>query len=267
MASTYSNLRLDLQGTGDNSGTWGTVANGVFSQLDEAIAGIATVDFATDANKTITASDGVSSDARHMVLLLTSTGALTDTRDLTIAPNTMEKVFIIHNGTTGGEAIRITQGSGAKVTIKNGHRGVVYCDGGGAGAIVTSVMSGIEMDRPLFNSYTEQHIDLGAVTTANCDLSLYSVFEIIAGATLIVNFQNAPVSGQTASATLIITNNATPVSSYTWKYGGSAIGTLKSPGGTDPAPTNSANAEDVFTAFTFDAGSTFYISEGMLDVS
>lgn len=267
MASTYSNMRLDLQGTGDNSGTWGTTANGVFEQLDEAVSGLVTVSFASDANKTITVSDGVTSDARHKVLNVTSGVSLTASRDLTIAPNTMQKTYWIYNNTTGGQSIVIKQGSGASVTIENGHRCLVYCDGAGAGAAVYAVTNQMELYRPLLNAYTERRVALGTVTTANCDLSLYSLFEITAGASLTINFQNAPTSGLVASATLVVTNNATPVSSYTWNYGGSAISSLLSPGGTNPAPTNSASAKDVFTAFTYDGGTTFFITEAMLNVS
>lgn len=268
MPSTYSNIGLELQATGENSGTWGTKANTVFELLDEAVAGMVTVNFASDADKTITATDGATSDARHMVLILTST-TLTATRTLTIAPNDMEKTYIIYNNTTGSQDIIVEQGggSGATVTIENGHRAMVYCDGTGANANVYSVMNNIEMHRPLLNSYTERRVALGTVTTANCDLSLYSLFEITAGASLTINFQNAAASGLVSSATLVVTNNATPVSSYTWNYGGGAISSLLSPGGTNPAPTNSASAKDVFTAFTYDGGTTFFITEAMLNVS
>ena len=42
MASTYSTgLRIELQTTGENSGTWGTITNNNFSQVFEfAIAGV-----------------------------------------------------------------------------------------------------------------------------------------------------------------------------------------------------------------------------------
>ena len=51
MASTYSaRLRLGLQTNGENTTTWGTRANGVFSRIDDAIAGVASVALASDAN-------------------------------------------------------------------------------------------------------------------------------------------------------------------------------------------------------------------------
>ena len=75
MASTYSsNLKIELIGTGDQTGTWGTTTNSNFSNVfEQSIVGRVTVNFATDANKTLSASDSVSSqDFRNVYLNLTS---------------------------------------------------------------------------------------------------------------------------------------------------------------------------------------------------
>ena len=79
MASTWSALKVELQGTGDNPGTWGTATNVNLGDavLGEAITGSATVDFATDADVTITLTDSVASQsARNLRLNITesSTG-------------------------------------------------------------------------------------------------------------------------------------------------------------------------------------------------
>ena len=47
MASTYSNLKIQLMTTGENAGTWGTVTNtNLGTALEEAIVGSADVTFA-----------------------------------------------------------------------------------------------------------------------------------------------------------------------------------------------------------------------------
>ena len=71
-----------------------------------------------------------------MYLKFTSAGSLTATRTLTLEPNTVSKVWIIDNATTGGQIITIKQGSGATVNVANGARAFVYTDGAGAGAAV-----------------------------------------------------------------------------------------------------------------------------------
>jgi hypothetical protein len=81
-------------------------------------------------------ADGVADGMRAMYLKFTSAGSLTATRELTLAPNTVSKVWIIENATTGGQIITIKQGSGATVNIASGARAFVYTDGAGTGAAV-----------------------------------------------------------------------------------------------------------------------------------
>jgi hypothetical protein len=55
MASTYSTLKIELIGTGEQQGTWGTTTNtNLGTALEEAIVGRATANFTTDADLTLT---------------------------------------------------------------------------------------------------------------------------------------------------------------------------------------------------------------------
>jgi hypothetical protein len=58
---------------------------------------------------------------------------------MTLAPNTVNKVWIIKNSTSGSQSINISQGSGSNVTIANGATVMVYTDGAGSGAAVSQV--------------------------------------------------------------------------------------------------------------------------------
>ena len=128
MASTYSALKIELIGVGDQSGTWGTTTNtNLGTALEEAIVGRATADFATDANLTITLTNANTTQvARHFVLNCTSTGSLTATRDLIVPA--IQKPYIIQNNTSGGQSIRVIV-AGTSVTIPNGKTALVYNDG------------------------------------------------------------------------------------------------------------------------------------------
>ena len=90
MASTYSNLKIQLMATGENSGTWGTITNtNLGTAVEEAIAGSADVAFSS-ANVTLTLTDtNGSQTARNMRLNLT--GTATAGYDLTV-PN-IEKAY------------------------------------------------------------------------------------------------------------------------------------------------------------------------------
>jgi len=139
MASTYvNNLRLEEMATGEKSGTWGTISNTNLELLGQAW-GSGTESFASDADTTVTMSDGSSDDARAFFLNVTSGVSLTTIRTMTLAPNTVNKVWVIKNSTSGSQSINISQGSGSNVTIANGATAMVYTDGAGSGAAVTQV--------------------------------------------------------------------------------------------------------------------------------
>ena len=142
MASTYvNNLRLNEMATGDASGTWGTVTNTNLELIGEAL-GYNTQDcFSSDADATTTVADGATDPARALYFKVTSSATLSATRTLTIAPNTVSRVMIIENATTGSQSINISQGSGANVTITTGQVRVVYLDGAGSGAAVVDAFT------------------------------------------------------------------------------------------------------------------------------
>ena len=140
MATYVNNLRLKEIATGDESGTWGTSTNTNLSLIGEAL-GYNTQDCfpssgTGDADATTTVADGSSDPARAFYFKITSSATLSATRTLTLLPNTVSRVMIIENATTGSQSINISQGSGANVTIASGATKVIYTDGAGSGASV-----------------------------------------------------------------------------------------------------------------------------------
>jgi hypothetical protein len=133
MASSYVNdLRLNEMATGDASGTWGETTNTNLELIAEAFS-YGTEAITTNADThTTTIADGASDPGR--ALYLKYTGTLDSACTITIGPNTVSKVWIIENGTSGSQDIIISQGSGANITIPAGDTKVVYSDGAGAGA-------------------------------------------------------------------------------------------------------------------------------------
>lgn len=138
MASTYSNnLKIELIGTGDQSGTWGTTTNtNLGTALEQAIVGYGNPNFATDANTTISLTDSnASQTARAFVLNVTSSVSLTATRELVVP--TVQKPYIIRNNTTGGQSITVKTSAGTGVTVPTGKYAFVYANG-------TDVVSAID---------------------------------------------------------------------------------------------------------------------------
>jgi hypothetical protein len=124
MASTYSSLKIQLMGTGENSGTWGTITNtNLGTALEEAIVGSADVTFAS-ADVTLTLTDANSSQtARNLRLNLT--GTVGAPQNLIVPA--IEKVYIINNGLTQTITVKNTGGTG--IAVPAGKTMYVYNNG------------------------------------------------------------------------------------------------------------------------------------------
>jgi hypothetical protein len=144
MASSYVNdLRLNEMATGDASGTWGETTNTNLELIAEAFS-YGTEAITTNADThTTTIADGATDPGR--ALYLKYTGTLDSACTITIGPNTVSKVWIIENGTSGSQDIILSQGSGANITIPAGDTKVVYSDGAGAGAAFVDAFASLSV--------------------------------------------------------------------------------------------------------------------------
>ena len=120
MASSWSSLKIELLETGANSGTWGTLTNVNLGDavLGEAITGSATVDFATDADVTITLTDSATTQsARNLRLNITeSSTGIGSVRSLILGSGCqIEKFYLINNTGTGAKTVKNTTGTGISV--------------------------------------------------------------------------------------------------------------------------------------------------------
>jgi hypothetical protein len=143
MATYVNDLRLKEITTGDESGTWGTSTNTNLELIAEAFS-YGTEVITTNADThTTTIADGATDPGR--ALYLKYTGTLDSACTITIGPNTVSKVWIIENGTSGSQDIILSQGSGANITIPAGDTKVVYSDGAGAGAAFVDAFASLSV--------------------------------------------------------------------------------------------------------------------------
>ena len=142
--ATYDNdFRLKEIATGDESGGWGTSTNTNLSLIADAF-GYGSEAITTNADTHATTIADFSADAGR-ALYLKYTGTLDSACTITLGPNTVSKVWIIENATSGSQNIIIKQGSGATVTIAADAVKVVYSDGGGSGAAVYDALSDLNL--------------------------------------------------------------------------------------------------------------------------
>jgi hypothetical protein len=129
MASTYSDLKFELIGTGEQAGSWGSTTNdNIGTAIEQALVGLGNPVFTSDTNLTISLSNTVAlQTARALVLNATSTGSLTVTRELVVP--TIEKQYIVQNNTSGGQSITVKTSGGTGITVPNGRKAHLYVDG------------------------------------------------------------------------------------------------------------------------------------------
>ena len=126
--STSANLKLTVQTTGENSGTWGQVTNTNLLILEQAIGGYDAVGLNATTGATLLFSNGVLSNGKNQVLRLT--GTITTNVNVVI-PNSIEKTYLVENATTGAYTVtfKTTSGTGATWSATDKGYKIVYSDG------------------------------------------------------------------------------------------------------------------------------------------
>lgn len=139
MASTYSNLKIQLMTTGENTTTWGNVTNvNLGTALEEAITGSADAAFSS-ADVTLTLTDtNATQSARNLRLNLT--GTATAGFNLILGSGCqIEKAYIINNATDGTITVKNTTGTG--IAVPTGKTMWVYNNGTNVVDVVTHLTS------------------------------------------------------------------------------------------------------------------------------
>jgi hypothetical protein len=266
--ATYTNdLRLKEIATGDESGTWGTSTNTNLSLIADAF-GYGTKQMAANANETFTMPDGTADGVRAFYLKITSAVSLSATRTITLAPNTVSKVWIIQNATTGSQSLTISQGSGSSVSVGAGATVMLYTDGAGSGAAVVEVPIGEvtlstaqTLSNKTFTAYRETVVSASVSTsTYNIDMSLANVFKFTLSNNVTFSFTNPPPAGVMGSVTVILIQDGSGNRTATFTN-------AQYSDGLPPTLSTGAGDKDVLTFFTVDGGSPYYGTFAMADVS
>jgi len=187
MASSYStSLKIQLIGSGEQSGVWGSSSNTNWNLIEQAVSGVRTITMA-NSNYTLTSLNGVSDEARNMVLVVQGTNSAIYQ---VVAP-LVAKFYVVSNQTSGGYAITIGGGTGSVVSIPNGTVGQVYCDGSNFFSAQTGSAG---------NFYVNGTLTVGAIS----DLGALTATTITATTQF-----NGPATGLTGTAASLTAGTAT----------------------------------------------------------
>jgi microcystin-dependent protein len=113
MSSTYStNLAIELIGTGDQAGNWGSTTNtNLGTLIEQAISGYVTQAVSTGTDTTLAMTNGASATARNIFIELTGTGGTAT--NLVVPSN--KKLYFIYNNTTGAVTVKVSGQTGVSV--------------------------------------------------------------------------------------------------------------------------------------------------------
>jgi len=124
--STSANLKLTVQATGENSGTWGQITNTNLLILEQAIGGYDAFNV-TNASRALTFTNGALSNGKNEVIKLT--GTLEGNLNVTI-PDSVEKTYLVEDACDhAGYTLTFKTTSGTGVLLCEGHTYTLYSDG------------------------------------------------------------------------------------------------------------------------------------------
>jgi hypothetical protein len=127
MASTYSStLNLELQASGENSGTWGTITNNNLTKLESAVKGYVSVAIASTTDS-LTATDGTTADETSNAIIKL-TGTLTG--NTTMQCEAVENWYIVDNAATMGTyTLGFKPAGGTATNLVASSKHLLYSDG------------------------------------------------------------------------------------------------------------------------------------------
>ena len=139
--STFSDLKFELIGTGEQSGTWGSTTNeNIGTAIEQALVGMATLvtgDFSSNVATLSLTNTTALQNARALCLNITATLSAAGT----INVPAIEKPYIIINNSVGGFAVTVKVSGQTGVSVPNGKRTVLYNNGTDVGNQISYLSS------------------------------------------------------------------------------------------------------------------------------
>jgi hypothetical protein len=161
MASSYTDLGLELMVTGENSGTWGDKTNTNLELIQQGFAGYQEVTVNGTGTTTLDITDGTISNGRNAVIKFT--GTITDNIIVTI-PDTIEKTYTIINGTTGAFTVQFKTVSGTGFTFATTEKNAVLVFSDGTNVVeITNQLAGLVVGTDV-QAFDAQLSDIAGLT-------------------------------------------------------------------------------------------------------
>ena len=217
MASTFSDLGIELMATGENAGTWGTKTNTNLQIVEKAIAGYVEQAVTSGGTTALSITDGDTTEstsvARHAVIKLT--GTITGNSIVTV-PDSIEKVYIVVNGTSGAYSVQFKTASGTGITFGASDKGtrLLFSDGTNIVDTATGNVGTYDLNGETLILDADQDTNITADTDDQIDIAIAgaddfqftaNTFTALSGSTIATNTiaETTSGSGVTIDGTLV----------------------------------------------------------------
>jgi len=142
MATQYTPiLKLALPVTGELSGTWGdTVNDNITSMVEQAVAGLATINTWVANSHTLTSADGTTSESRCAMLVADDDGGGNPSAAAEIICPAATKLYVLKN--ISGQQVTLKTSAGTGIAVPNNETAFLFCDGTNVNACITSIING-----------------------------------------------------------------------------------------------------------------------------
>ena len=203
--STYSNLSVELIGTGEQDGTWGNTTNAnLGTALEEAIVGTVSQAVGTgDTTLTWSVSSNATQVARHLRLNLTGSaggsGNLIIPTTAAGGANTFTKSYIINNASNTAITVKTSGGSG--VLVPAGKSSCVYADGTNVVYAVDYHSGSVISGDVTITGGTINGTQIGNATPSTGAFTTLAASSTVSGAGFTVRFASPGPIGNTAAST------------------------------------------------------------------
>jgi hypothetical protein len=209
MATTYTDLGLSLMLTGENSGTWGDITNKNLQLIQQGFAGYEAVTVNGTGTTTLDIIDATISNGRNAVIKLT--GTITGNIVVTI-PDSIEKIYIIENGTVGVFTVEFKTVSGTGVTFATTDKStkILFADGTNIVDTGTVSLTGVQTltNKTLTSPKINEAVEVTATATE------LNILDGVTATTAELNYSDIVTLGTTAASKVFTAdaNNLTTVS-------------------------------------------------------
>ena len=272
MATTYTDLGLSLMLTGENSVTWGDITNDNLELIQQALAGYEAVTVSGTGTTTLDITDATISNGRNAVIKLT--GTITGNIVVTI-PDSIEKIYIIENGTVGVFTVEFKTVSGTGVTFATTDKStkILFADGTNIVDTGTVSLTGVQtltnktLTAPILDEINDSNGNEEIIFTTTAS----AVNEITIANAATGNSPNISVTGDDTNIGLSVSTKGTGLilfndgaynadatltdgATITWDVGSSPVAKVTLGGNrTLSAPTNSASGQFISLTVIQDA--------------